>query len=150
MRYLTVVSHYNRAGESVEPGAFTGLEKDVYDFLKTKRVTFGYEFMEFCLSKENPVTDRYLTYKPDFFLPQLTNNGRKVLLEPHGVKNNLPEFLFKLSKFRKHYGDYFCLILIVPDDFVEAINRLDPEHRASDFIWKQSEYKREYEKFQNS
>lgn len=150
MQYLTVVSHYNKAGEAFKPGAFTGLEKDVYDFLKNNQVTFSYEFMEFRLSKENPKTDRSLTYKPDFFLPQLTNNGRKVLLEPHGVKNYLREFLFKLSRFRKLYSDYFCLILIVPDDFTEIINKLDPEHNSYDLIWKQSGYKREFEKFRNS
>ncbi len=150
MRYLTVVSHYNRAGESFEPGAFTGLEKDVYDFLKNKQVMFSYEFMEFCLSKENLTTDRYLTYKPDFFLPQLTNNGRKVLLEPHGIKSNLKEFLFKLSKFRKHYGDYFCLILIVPDDFIETIDEFDPQHNSYDFVWKRSDYKIQFENFHSS
>ena len=150
MRYLTVVSHYNQAGESVEPGAFTGLEKDVYDFLKNKQVMFNYEFMEFCLSKENLTTDRSLTYKPDFFLPQLTNNGRKVLLEPHGIKNNLKEFLSKLSKFRKHYGDYFCLILIVPDDFIETIDEFDPQHNSYDFVWKLSDYKIKFENFHSS
>lgn len=150
MRYLTVVSHYNKAGEEFELGVFTGLEKNVYDFLKNKQVTFNYEFMEFRLSKENPTTDRSLTYKPDFLLPQLTDKGRKILLEPHGVKNNLKGFLYKLSTFRKLYGDYFCLILVVPDDFIEAIDKLDPKHLAYDYIWKQSEYKRKYEKLQNS
>ena len=149
-RYLTVVSHYNKAGEANEPGAFTGLEKDVYDFLKKKQVMFSYEFIEFCLSKENLTADRSLTYKPDFFLPQLTNNGRKVLLEPHGVKKRLDDFLYKLSEFRKHYGDYFCLILIVPDDFVKTIYRFDPKHNSYDFVWKQSDYKIQFENFRSS
>ena len=91
-----------------------------------------------------------LTYKPDFLLPQLTNNGRKVLLEPHGIKTNLKEFLNKTKTFRKHYGKYFCLILIVPDDFIEIIDNLDPEHDAYDFLWKQSNYKIQLENFHST
>lgn len=149
-RYLTVVSHYNRAGEAVQPGAFTGFEGGVYDFLVSRQVIFNYEFMEFCLPKETPGADGFLTYKPDFLLPQFTNNGRKVLLEPHGVKSNLREVLFKLSIFRKHYGDYFCLILIVPDDFAKAIEELDPQRSSYDFLWMQSDYRVQFEKFRRS
>ncbi|MCL4430529.1 MAG: hypothetical protein M1167_07225, partial [Chloroflexi bacterium] len=145
MRYLTVFYHYNRIGERIEPGAFSALERDVYDFLRSRQVVSNYEFMEFCLSNETA-----LTYKPDFLLPQLTNKGRKVLLEPHGVRNNLGEVLFKLSKFRQHYGEFFCLILIVPDDFVGAIDRLDPKHNSYDFLWKQSIYKTQFENFPKS
>jgi hypothetical protein len=148
MRYLTVVNHYNKAGEAIAPGAFTCFEKNVYDFLKSKQVIFSYEFMEFCIPQEN--SNRYLTYKPDFLLPRLTNKGRKVLLEPHGFKNDLPEFLNKLALYRKHFGEYFCLIIIVPDYFVDLINQLDPKHDSYDFIWKQSNYKIEFEKFQNT
>ena len=54
MRYLTVVYHYNRIGERIEPGAFTLMEKDVYDFLKDKQVIFYYEFMEFYLPQTTP------------------------------------------------------------------------------------------------
>ena len=104
--------------------------------------------MEFYLSQAN--SNVSLTYKPDFLFPQLTNNGRKVLLEPHGVQNNLNEFLNKLSTFRKHYGDYFCLILIVPDDFVEAINDFDPQHNSYDFVWKRSNYKIQFENFRST
>lgn len=146
MRYLTVVYHYNRIGERIDPGAFSALELEVYDFLRNKQVIFNYEFMEFCLSKENPS----LTYKPDFLLPQITNNGRKVLLEPHGIKSNLKDFLGKLATFRKHYGDYFCLILIVPDDFTETIDEYDQEHNSYDFLWKQSNYKTRFENFHSS
>jgi hypothetical protein len=63
IRYLTVVYHYNRIGERIEPGAFSALELDVYDFLRSKQVIFTYEFIEFNLSKENPA----LTYKLIFF-----------------------------------------------------------------------------------
>jgi len=146
MRYLTVVYHYNRAGEAiVEPGAFTALERDVYDFLKRKQVVFSYEFMEFNLTQETG-----LSYKPDFLLPQFTNKGRKVLLEPHGVKTNVMQFLVKTSIFRRHFGQYFCLILIVPDDYVELIDRFDPMHRSHDFMWKQSNYKIQLENFQRT
>jgi hypothetical protein len=146
MRYLTVVYHYNRVGELIEPGAFTAFERGVYDHLKNKQVISYYEFMEFKLSQEN----QSLTYKPDFLLPQLTNHCRKVLLEPHGVKTNLKGFLNKTKTFRKHYSKYFCLILIVPDDFIETINNLDPEHDTYDFLWKQSNYKIQLENFHST
>ncbi len=148
MRYLTVVYHYNRIGERIEPGAFTLMEKDVYEFLKDKQVIFYYEFMEFYLPQTNP--DVSLTYKPDFLLPQLTHNGRKILLEPHGVKANLSEFLNKLKSFRQQYGDYFCLMLIVPDELLGTIDTLDPQHNAYDFIWKRSNYKIQLENFHST
>src|SRR5512136_49604 len=119
MRYLTVVGHYNRIGEALQPGAFTGFEAGIYTFLQDRQIMFNYEFMEFCL----PTEGRILTYKPDFLLPQYTDKGRKVLLEPHGVINNIEEVLFKLSLFRKHYAEFFCVILIVPDAFVLAIEK---------------------------
>jgi len=150
MRYLTVVSHYNRVGEVVPPGAFSGFEFDVYDFLKSKGVLFNYEFMEFCLPTENAGIDRFLTYKPDFLLPQFTDSGRKVILEPHGVGKNLKDVLFKLSVFRKHYGEFFCLILIVPDTFLQNIQNLDPSGNSYDYLWKQSDYKIQFEHFHKS
>ena len=109
---------------------------------------FYYEFMEFYLSQTN--SNASLTYKPDFLLPQLTSNGRKVLLEPHGIKNNLKEVLRKFSVFRKHYGKYFCLILIVPDDFIAIIKELDPQSSSYDFVWKRSDYKTQFEIFRSS
>ena len=146
MRYLTVVGHYNRVGEALQPGAFYGFEGDVYNFLQDRQILFSYEFMEFNL----PTDGRFLTYKPDFLLPQFTDKGRKVLLEPHGVMSNLDEVLFKLSIFRKHYGEYFCLILIVPDDFIETVEKLDPEHKSYDYLWRRSDYKIQFEKFRKS
>ncbi len=146
MRFLTVVYHYNRIGERIPPGAFSPLELDVYDFLRSKQVISQYEFMEFHLSKENLA----FTYKPDFLLPQMTDKGRKVLLEPHGIRSNLLDFLSKMAVFRKRYGDYFCLILIVPDDFVGTISYLDPEKSSYDFLWKQSNYKIQFENFRSS
>ncbi|MGA2387309.1 MAG: DUF2400 family protein [Candidatus Bathyarchaeia archaeon] len=148
MRYLTIIYHYNRIGELIRPGAFTGLESDVYEFLQSRQVIFNYEFMEFHLPYKTPTGDSAaLTYKPDFLLPRLTCNGKKVLLEPHGIINNLDEFLFKLSVFRKHYGDYFCLILIVPEGFLAAIHSLDPNSQSYDFLWKQHDYKIQFENF---
>ncbi len=144
LQYLSVVSHYNRIGEVIpEPGAFSGFERDVFDFLKDKQVIFYYEFMEFHLSKDKPL----LTYKPDFLLPQFTDKGRKVLLEPHGIKTNIIEVLVKLSIFRKQYGDFFCLVLIVPDELVEKIDRMDPDHNSCDYLWRQSTYKTQFENF---
>lgn len=148
MRYLTVIYHYNRIGELIQPGAFTYLENDVYQFLLKQQVIFNYEFMEFHLPYKTQMGgSSALTYKPDFLLPRLTCNGKKVLLEPHGVKTNLDEFLFKLALFRKHYGDYFCLILIVPEDFVKTIRNLDPNSQSFDYLWKQSDYKIRFENF---
>lgn len=141
MRYLTITYHYNRIGERIEPGAFSALELDVYSFLRSKQVIFYYEFMEFFLSKENPS----LTYKPDFLLPRYTNDGRKVLLEPHGIEANLKEVVNKLATFRQHYGGYFCLILIVPNNLIEYIKSLDPNRSSYDFLWKQSDYKIQFE-----
>ncbi len=148
MRYLTVVYHYNRVGERIELGAFTAMERDVYDFLRAKQLIFYYEFMEFYLSQTK--SDASLTYTPDFLLPQLTHNGRKVLLEPHGVKTNLNDFLNKLKAFRQNYGTYFCLILIVPDEFIDAIDELDPQRKAYDFVWKRSNYKIQIENFHST
>ena len=151
MRYLTVIYHYNRIGQLIQPGAFGGLESDVYEFLKGKQTVFNYEFMEFLLPFQDAAGKASaLTYKPDFLLPRLTSQGRKVLLEPHGVRSNLNEFLFKLSLFRRHYGEFFFLILVVPDDFVGAIRMLDPDGLAYDSLWRQSEYKIQFEKFKSS
>lgn len=147
MRYLTMVGHYNKIGEALPPGVTTGFEADVYQFLQNRQIIFNYEFMEFCLPTE---TGRFLTFKPDFLLPQYTDHARKVLLEPHGIRKDLNEVLFKLSTFRKHYGEFFCLILIVPDLFIEAIEELDPEHKSYDYLWKQSDYKIQFEKFRKS
>ena len=146
IRYLNVVYHYNRNGELISPGAFSGLALDVYSFLKDRQVIANYEFMEFYLSNDNSS----LTYTPDFLLPQITHNGRKMLLEPHGIINNLPDVLFKLSKFRDHYKEFFCLVLIVPDHFPEIITKLDPDQQSYDFLWKQSDYKIQFEKFNKS
>ncbi len=68
----------------------------------------------------------------------MTNNRRKIMLEPHGIRNNLIDFLAKLAVFCKHYCDYFCLILIVHDHYIEVIERFDRKQTSDDFLWKQS------------
>ena len=146
IRFLNVVYHYNRIGELIEPGAFSAFERSIYDHLRCKQIIFNYEFMEFYLSKGNPA----LTYKPDFLLPRYTNRGRKIILEPHGVKENLSETLQKLTLFRQHYKEFFCLILIIPDDFIELINEIDPTAQSYDLLWKQSQYKIDLEKLPRS
>ena len=60
------------------------------------------------------------------------------------------QFFAKLAIFRRHYGEYFCLILIVPDELVEKIEFLDPRHTAFDFLWKQSNYKIQIENFHST
>ena len=150
VRYLTAVPHYVQGVNRYELGAFGVLEKDVYDFLQRKQAKFDYEFLEFHLPEKSGVTGQSLTYKPDFLLPKMTYRGRKVLLEPHGIESNLPEFLTKLSLVRKHYGEYFSLVLIVPDNFVDTVNRLDPNGQSYDLLWKLSSYKVEFEKFHST
>ena len=150
VRYLTAVPHYVQGVNRYELGAFGVFEKDVYDFLQRKQAKFDYEFLEFHLPEKSGVTGQSLTYKPDFLLPKMTYRGRKVLLEPHGIESNLPEFLTKLSLVRKHYSEYFSLVLIVPDSFVDTVNRLDPNGQSYDLLWKLSSYKVEFEKFHST
>jgi len=147
MRYLTVIYRYNRIGELIQPGAFTGLETEVYEFLKSNQAVFNYEFMEFSLPCLDVSGSRVMTYKPDFLLPRLTCAGKKVLLEPHGVKSGLEEFLFKLGLFRRQYGEFFFLVLIVPDGLVYDVQKLDPVGSSYDALWKQSNYKTHFENF---
>ena len=148
MRYLTVVSHYNKSYLVTEPGPFTGLEREAYDYLKKKDIMFNYEPLEFRLLKANSSGPK--SYKPDFLILRYTDIGRKVLIETHGIWDNLKEFLDKLRLFKQNYGEFFCLILIVPDDLAETINKLDKKHESYDILWKQSEYKTRLENFRRS
>lgn len=151
MRYLTVIYHYNRIGELIQPGAFSDLENKVYEFLKSRQVVFNYEFMEFSLPyKDAAGASVTLTYKPDFLLPRLTCNGKKVLLEPHGIWTNINEFLFKLKLFRRQYGEFFFLVLIAPDNIAKIIRGFDPDGASYDAVWNQSDYKIQFEKFKST
>jgi hypothetical protein len=131
-------------------GAFGSFEKGVYEFLKTKQSKFDYEFLEFYLPEKSNITGENLTYRPDFLLPQITDQGRKILLEPHGINTGLEEFLSKLSIFTKFYGAHFSLILIVPDQNIDTIQKIDLDHQAYDALWKQSTYKGEFEKLRST
>ena len=87
-------------------------------------------------------------YTPDFILPQCMRKGKTIILEPHGywtpktrrivrlgrrtftlwtrpIKINRDErqFVSKLRKFRKTWGKMYYLILIVPSQFKERIEK---------------------------
>lgn len=88
-------------------------------------------------------------YSPDFVLPSsYQKNGRKIILEPHGVwtprikrqvnlekktfyvwsfpaqpNNDEVRFVNKLRVFRRHYKNMYYLILIVPSPFRDRIER---------------------------
>lgn len=150
IRYLVAVPHYSKGFLIPEMGPFGGFEMEVYDFLRKRQVKFDFEFLEFQLPKEGGVTWASPTYTPDFLLPQMTLRGRKVLLEPHGVRDGFQGFLTKLSVFRKFYGEHFALVLIVPDDFAELVEALDPDHQAYDLLWRRSSYKNELENYRST
>lgn len=150
IRYLTAVPHYRQGRYADALGAFGAFEKDIYDFLKERQEKFEYEFLEFHLPKKEGAGRGSLTYRPDFLLPRKTHRGRKLLLEPHGVRSGLKEFLSKLAAFRSCYGEHFALALIVPDDYINEIQSIDAATQAYDFLWKSSTYKHELETFHST
>lgn len=150
IRYLTAVPHHKQGQYADTLGTFGTFEKNIYKFLKEHQEKFEYEFLEFHLPKKEGAACGHLTYRPDFLLPRKTHRGRKLLLEPHGTRNGLKEFLSKLVLFRDCYGEHFALALIVPDDYINEIQNLDVTSQAYDFLWKSSTYKHELETFQST
>jgi hypothetical protein len=63
-----------------------------------------------------------------------------VLLEPHGVWDDLKDYVGNLHVFRKNYGQFFHLVLIVPEDFVGFIQNADPKREAYDQMWTINEF----------
>ena len=72
-----------------------------------------------------------LTYTPDFIYPEAIG-GKKLFLEPHGVKERLKETLMKYSLFRETYCEYCALALIVPENMMNFVRQ---EKNAYDYLW---------------
>jgi len=87
-------------------------ERRIAKELECKRVNYRYEKIRFSLPSGR-------TYKPDFILPDIKVDGRRIILEPHNPKygfGHIMEFLEQYSNL------YFLVIIIRNDDIPE--NRL--------------------------
>jgi hypothetical protein len=86
----------------------SNFEVNVRAELRKQRVLFQYESMSFSLGDG-------LTYKPDFVLPGISVGGRRVILEPHGIwrEGHEQEVTSKYARFRKLFGAYYWLVLLV-------------------------------------
>ena len=86
----------------------SNFEVNVRAELLKQRVLFQYESMKFSL-------DGGLTYRSDFVLPGVTVRGKRVILEPHGIwrEGHDKDVTAKYANFRKLYGAYYWLILLV-------------------------------------
>lgn len=91
----------------------SNFEANVRAELRRQHVLFQYESMSFSLGEG-------LTYRPDFVLPGISVGGKRVILEPHGIwrEGHEQEVTSKYARFRKLYGTYYWLILLVqPNEF---------------------------------
>jgi hypothetical protein len=139
IRYLIERRHFNKFSCDYNVGANSQLEIPVANFLLRNGIKFEYEPIQFWWVKEHGLIATTPPYTPDFLL-SLKFGEKKVLLEPHGVRDELKDFVGKLCTFRKNYGEYYYLILIVPDDFVESVQKLDPQKKAYDQLWSIGEF----------
>jgi hypothetical protein len=123
----------------------SGLEKRLSHELSKLKIVYYYESNLF------PLTEG-IVYTPDFVMPRVIIQGRKVVLEPHGVWDPLRKrrvrvgrrsiqvdaapsrvslqernFTNKLRTFRKLYGEQYHLILIAPPRQVNRIERNYPK-----------------------
>jgi hypothetical protein len=91
-------------------------ERYIRGELEKKRIIFWYEPVIFRLPNG-------LTYRPDFLLPGFNIEGKKVVLEPHGVweGRNGDEVAYKYSIFRETYGNEYYLIIIVPSNDYQMV-----------------------------
>ncbi|MHA1409301.1 MAG: DUF2400 family protein [Candidatus Odinarchaeia archaeon] len=102
-------------------------ENDVIDELKENNIHFFYEPSEYglppeCWSKK---------YLPDFILPDTIVNGKKVVIECHGMwsilrghlntKRNEDWFINKMKFFSEKWGNEFFIILFVPRDSLNYV-----------------------------
>jgi hypothetical protein len=139
IRYLVERRHLSKFSCDFNIGAQSPLELPVADFLLKKGIRFEFEPLQFWWAKEHGIVAINPPYTPDFLL-SLKYGEKKVLLEPHGVWDELEDYVGKLRVFRKNYGQFFYLILIVPQNFISTILKADPNQESFDQMWSIKEY----------
>jgi len=149
VRFLVERRHLNRYSCDFNIGAQSQLELPVADYLLKEDIRFEFEPLQFWWAKEHGIVAIAPPYTPDFLLC-LKYQGKKVLLEPHGVWDDLKDYVGKLHTFRKNYGQYFCLILIVPGNFVTPLLKMDPKQEACDQLWTIGEFPQKMQHLRDS
>jgi hypothetical protein len=149
VRYLVERRHFNKFSCDFNIGAQSQLELPVADFLLKNDIRFEFEPLQFWWAKEHGIVAITPPYTPDFLL-SLKYKEKKVLLEPHGVWDELKDYLGKLHAFRKNYGEFFYLILIVPENFVPSIRKADSQQEAYDRLWTIGEFPKKMQEFRES
>jgi hypothetical protein len=149
IRYLVERRHFTKFSCDYNIGAQSQLELPVADFLLKNSIKFEFEPIQFWWVKEHGIVAITPPYTPDFLL-SLKYKGKKVLLEPHGVWDDLRDYLGKLHVFRMNYGEFFYLILIVPRNFVTYIQKTDPKQESCDQLWTIDEFPSRMQQFQAS
>ncbi len=149
VRYLIERRHFNKFSCDFNIGAQSQLELPVADFLLKNDIRFEFEPLQFWWVKEQGIVSISPPYTPDFLL-SMKFKDKKVLLEPHGVWEELKDYLGKLHVFRKNYGEFFYLILIVPKNFVTSITKMDPKQEAYDQLWTIDDFPRKMQEFRAS
>jgi len=96
-------------------------ESVVAKYLKKERLTYSYEPTSFRIIGK-------IKYTPDFVLKEASINGKKMILEPHGLM--APEHFKKFALFRRFFGQEYFLILIVKNDLIPLVPK-----DAYDDIW---------------
>jgi hypothetical protein len=139
VRFMVERTTLNRFSCDVNMGAKSQLELPIAEFLFKSGVDFEFEPMQFWYAKEPGVISLPPPYTPDFLLA-LKHKGKKVVLEPHGVWDEFEAFLGKLYLFRKNYGEFFHLILIVPSSIAKSIQLKDSEQESYDQLWTIDEF----------
>jgi hypothetical protein len=146
IRYLVERRHLNKFSCDFNIGAQSQLEIPVADFLLKKEIRFEFEPIQFWWAREHGIVAISPPYTPDFLL-SLKFGEKKVLLEPHGVWDELEDYVGKLRVFRKNYGQFFYLILIVPENFISTILKADPKLESCDQIWSIREFQGKMQQF---
>jgi hypothetical protein len=141
IRYLVERRHMSRYSCDFNIGAQSQLELPVADYLLKEDIKFEFEPLQFWWAKEQGIVAIPPPYTPDFLL-SLKHQDKKVLLEPHGVWEDLKDYMGKLHTFKKNYGLYFYLILIVPENFITPLLKIDPKQETYDQLWTIEEFPR--------
>jgi hypothetical protein len=84
----------------------------VANSLKKKQLLYSYEPRSFYISGQ-------VRYTPDFILQNASINGKRIVLEPHGLM--VPEHFRKFALFRRFFGREYFLILIVRNDLIPFV-----------------------------